>query len=217
MGAEYARYKHHAGKAGAVMAHHIASTHEARLTPSQARELVEVSRLAARAARARPDEVDDLQQIIVEKLLVRWNEPYLESARERGAASWRGYVIQVARNALTDMRRKAGRAVDRERRATAGVDGEPLEQRPGVLRSVPAPDSNVDAYLARLAIVDSFDDAGLTAREQEVQRLVLLDGATVNEIAETLCISRRRVRELRQIGQQKLRRLIAGDTAVTEN
>ncbi|MEM9133931.1 MAG: sigma-70 family RNA polymerase sigma factor [Actinomycetota bacterium] len=176
-----------------------------------------MARLAARAARARPDEVDDLEQVVIEKLLTKWDLPHIEAARERGADSWKGYVIQVARNALTDMRRKAGRTVDRERRATAGVDGEPLEQRPGVLRSVAAPDSNVDAYLARLAIIDSLDDAGLTAREQEVLTLILLDGATVKEIAETLSISRRRVRELRQTGQHKLRGLIAGDADVAEN
>lgn len=198
------------------MARHIASRHEAGLTSGQARELAALAKLAARAARARPDELDDLEQIVLEKLLRKWHEPFLELARERGADSWKGYVIQIARNALTDMRRSAGRSADRERRATAGVDGEPLEMRPGVLRSAPAPDSNVDAYLARLAIVDLFDDAGLTPREKDVLTPHFLHGANVNEIAASLLISRRRVRELRQSGTQKVKGLIADDTTDSE-
>lgn len=182
----------------------ISSEGAIRLSPAEAQELDIVTRMAANVVGARPDEIDDLGQNVALKLLAKWSEPHVRTARLRGGASWRGYVVQSARHALVDMRRKSGRAADRERRVTNGFDGDPLPDRPAVLRSLPAPASDVDAYLARVAVVDSLDDAGLTDQQREVMTLDLLQGLSAKEIAIELGLSARWVRELRQGGKSRL-------------
>lgn len=181
------------------------NTGTADLSAGEARELFVLAQLAAKSVGARADEVDDLGQNVALKLLEKWDTDHVTLARSRGPESWRGYVIQAAKNALTDLRRKNGRAADRDRRATVGTDGEPLPMRPGVHRSTPVAQSDVDAYLARLAVLDSIAEADLTERERSVLSFALMEGDSSIEIAVKLQLSARRVREVRHSGMRKLR------------
>ncbi|MEL7155298.1 MAG: sigma-70 family RNA polymerase sigma factor [Actinomycetota bacterium] len=146
---------------------------------------------------------------MLEKLVTKWHEPHVVVARSRSAESWRGYVITAARNALTDLRRKNGRAADRDRRATLGTDGDPLPVRPEVRRPFRPPESDTDAYLARLAVADLIAEVDLTDGERTVISLVLIEGMRHLEICRELGLSARWVRDLSRNAKLKLREHVA--------
>ncbi len=174
-------------------------------TPAEARELVELARLGALAAGARGDDIDDVAQTAAEKLVVRWDEPGVSAARSCPDGGWRAYVFVTARNAFLDLGRSRRRATAREERVTRGTDGDPLPIRPGVRRPTGGEPSNVDAYLARVALVEIIESCDLPGGRGEVLRLSLVEGLSVTEIADRLGRSPRWVRELKVTGLDWLR------------
>ncbi|MCP4964597.1 MAG: sigma-70 family RNA polymerase sigma factor [bacterium] len=157
-----------------------------------------------------PD-VDEVTQIVAEKLIRKWSEPHVAAARTRGAAAWHAYIAKAARYAYHDLGRSRSRDLERSRRTTLGTDGEPLHPRPGVLRRQHHQASDADRYLARLAIVEMIQELPLRRRQRHVLALHFIDGLSTREIADRLGLSIGTVNQDKREGVATIRSAIGGD------
>ena len=178
----------------------------ARLTAAEARELLATVRLAVQAVGVSGDEADDLVSTLVERIVNKWDEPHVAKARSRGTASWRGYLTTAARNARKDAARSDARRKNRETRVARGSDGDPLPSRPGVQRPAGHTESNVDEYLAVLAIQDLIERLDtLNDRERTVAQLCLIHGLSTTEVAARLGLVRHTVAAKLLSARKKIR------------
>lgn len=174
-------------------------------SPAEARELLDVARLGARAAGAKGADIDDVAQAVAERLTAKWSAVHVVAARNRGRRGWHAYIARSAKNEYRDLGRKRLREMRRVHRIAHG-DGEPLVDRPGVHRPPRSGPSDVDRYLGRRIIADLIDEVpGLNAGHRQVLVLHLLDGLSTTEIAARLDLSIREVNRRKQHGLAVLR------------
>jgi len=176
----------------------------ARPTEIEARDLLEVARLGARAAGAKRNDVEDVAQITAEKLTRKWGANHVARARARGPDAWHAYIAVTARYALLDLYRGRSRATHREQQAAGPAHTRHQPPRPGVVRPQPDRPSDVERYLSRRVIVDLIDECIPNRRERDVAALTFIDGLTTYEIATELHLSTGAVNRYKRAAIAKL-------------
>lgn len=180
-------------------------------TPQQLVEILDVVRFGATAAGARGADLDDICQTVAEKLIRKWSEPHIVTARSRGGGAWHAYVIVAARNAVNDLRRSEQRRRNRELLASNENTGDLLPERPGTLRQSNHEQSTTDAFIARLVIVDLIEEC-LDGRTHEVAMLAFVDGLSTREIHDRLDLSIGTINTHKRTASKVLKAALSQDT-----
>lgn len=173
-------------------------------TERDLRWILKEARIAALAMGASAYEADEVSQLTVMKLWIRWNRPELAKAMARGTASWRSYVRQTARNMHRDLIRQHQRRIARQTRAAENRERESYLGSPGWAPSTPY---GVEAYLARATIAEEI--MLLPERQREVASRYILEDMSINDIAAKLGVQPQSVRKHLRAARDALKRRIA--------
>jgi RNA polymerase sigma factor (sigma-70 family) len=168
-----------------------------------------VARRAAAKSGASGAQLDDVCQIVAERLVSKWDDRHIVLARQRHDTAWLAYVAVMTRNAFLDLLREESRRRQRELKSSQLVDGGPLAVRSGVLRSWQRDPSDVDRYLARQLVIDTVDEC-LLGRLREIALLVYVDGLSTRQISARLGLSIRTVNADKQAIVERLRATLEG-------
>ena len=167
---------------------------------------------AARAAGSADADADDVAQSVLEKLVTRWHSPKLVAVRHRGERAWTAYVAAMGRNAFIDLVRSKERRRAREEKA-GDRPASKAPSRPGVQRQQRAQRSDVDLYLARVALLELVYGSGLSRRQESVVILHFVEGLTSAEIAEHLDITAQTARKHLRLAIGKLAKHLKDEAA----
>lgn len=162
--------------------------------PSDA-DLAQIATIAERTATkygANRFEAEEVAQLVAIKLTEKWSSDQLVEARSRGGQGWRNYISASARNLHRDLLRAHERRVARERKAVGIADGT-LPDRPHVNRAQPRDEPDIEACLARLAVLEMIGNLR-SNRQRQCMALIFIEGLSPAQTAERLGIHSQTVR-----------------------
>lgn len=177
------------------------------LQPDEAKDVLSWARQAALSRGANAHEADEVAQITLEKLWLRWDSAGVAAARTAGPERWSAYVRTVAFNAHKDQIRGYQRWMDRARQDLPAVDPDRVG-RPNVIRR-PLIAGVAGSHIARLLLVEQL--AQLPDRQRRIAFLRIEVGMSNREVARELEIQPQTVRKHFRLALDVLREQLQAD------